>query len=280
MLLHQQPHAVPGHLRGVAPVGRPEVENTRAGEVPGVRPVRNMAAYPDWRRRSEVRSARMRRRFDGMLALLPRSSAYPDWRRVVKASQRMRSAALREMERVQRAIGRAEARADRTRADLASQDAALDQLGAQLRNLAAIAEVDPAHLPTPAAPPISEHALHGRHIRMAAMRVVGDGERIHYREWYERFAAAGYVLACQKEPGAMFLTTVSRCPLALKAGKGWFVIDAASQVAEYERRASVAAQHASACDMGSVQRLRAADNHLSEARLHATVIGQLQEEKA
>ncbi len=86
------------------------------------------------------------------------------------------------------------------------------------------------------APPAVARELNGASIRRIAVKVWLSSRPadapIHYRDWYEVVASAGYSIA-GRDPVATFLTQVTRSPLVQHTGKpGEYVLDL-----HFERRA-------------------------------------------
>lgn len=147
-------------------------------------------------------------------------------------------------DRLLRAVAQERATLERQRAQLARE---ADALRASLRRIeAGIAEIDalaarldglstgepaaPAPSPAVAAPTRradGPNTLRGPAIREVAVALlVTDGrDALHYREWFDLLAQAGYDVA-GKDPLAVFLTQITRSPAVRKGARpGEYALD-------------------------------------------------------
>jgi DNA-binding transcriptional MerR regulator len=117
------------------------------------------------------------------------------------------------------------------------------------------------------APPITAgKVLKGRALRRVAGRLLwqlqGEGE-IHYREWFERVMAAGYVVR-GKEPAAAFLTNVRDSPAVTRGSRpGYYRLDPARRERLAQRLGEAHAELADVTEL--LDRTRHAETSLDAA---------------
>ena len=155
-------------------------------------------------------------------------------------SRRLRNAARAERERLLRRLELLEQRIVRLRDELAGHQADAEDIRSQLALLSQIAHDEDdspfvrqePHLRAvelaPERPPELGY-LRGSDIRVAAVRLLAARENpsrpIHYSEWFQIFADAGYGIA-GRDPQAVFLTQITRSVLVLHAGdRGVYALD-------------------------------------------------------
>jgi predicted RNase H-like nuclease (RuvC/YqgF family) len=129
-------------------------------------------------------------------------------------------AAVHQRETLQKNVQKLRAEVERLRAkaDELETKAGLDER--LLRELEDILELAPQLRVD-----LQTEELRGQRLRQVAIEIlrneVGDGESIHYREWFRLVRAAGHRVA-GKDPMASFLTQVSRSdavePLGARSG--------------------------------------------------------------
>jgi hypothetical protein len=165
----------------------------------------------------------------------------------------------------------------RVRAELDEIEASVAELDERLLLIGRLAGEDPpgasradAELDSPKLD--AEAALRGPAIRATAVRVLlahpHRPEALHYREWFELLAQAGYSVA-GKDPLAVFLTQLSRSPLVRRGTQSGVYQLELSAPARLRRRLqdlqaqlrelSAAASSATA-DLSSIRRRRTALN--------------------
>jgi len=151
----------------------------------------------------------------------------------IAPSSSLARAAASEFDRIERlltALGRRRAALEAQLADLDAEASALRERQQLLRLL--VPETGNAS-GSPDAPQITAaKVVKGRALRRVAGRLLwqlqGDGE-MHYREWFERVMAAGYVVR-GKDPAAAFLTNVRDSPAVARGSRpGYYRLDPSSR---------------------------------------------------
>lgn len=157
------------------------------------------------------------------------------------ASRRLVSAARAERTRLIRDLDRLEREISQLRHALTEREHSAIAIRERLALLAPLAhdeddspfarrdfaEADAGRVETRATQAGNE--LRGVAIRIAAVRVLATAEDpskpVHYRDWYRRVTAAGYVVA-GRDPLASFLTQINRSPVVERAGgKGVYALN-------------------------------------------------------
>lgn len=148
-------------------------------------------------------------------------------------SASLRRAAGAERERIDRVRGKLVQRRERLRDELARIEAELGLLDERTQLLDRVAGADPGPAAAGGGPRVvaaaQQGALGGRELRETAARILlatfGVGREIHYRDWLDRVLAAGHDIA-GRDPGASFLTNVSRSPVIARGeAPGTYRID-------------------------------------------------------
>src|ERR1700744_5570675 len=140
-----------------------------------------------------------------------------------------------EAARVQRALDTLVQRRAALMAQVADLDAQMQSHERRLellRELADVEEATPAAEVGPGGPAVAPaRVLKGRELRREAGRLLWrwrGAEPVHYREWFERVLAAGYITG-GKDPAASFLSNVRESPTGLRAeGQGRYRLDPTS----------------------------------------------------
>jgi hypothetical protein len=201
-----------------------------------------------------------------------------------RPSRRLQRAAAAELTRLDkkraskaRRLGALHATVEQLQSELD----ALDRHINDLRRLSGDVDVEPAA----GTLPNGVEALGGRdlRIRAVALRLAAhDFGPTHYRDWYQRFLAAGH-LATGADPQATFLTNVTRHPL-IEPGltPGVYKLHHAdrepyqARVRAARRALSEAAEHGDADAVERARRfLRAADRELREVDDTVRLVAQM-----
>lgn len=170
-------------------------------------------------------------------------AAPPTSSRLLRAADAERAELDRHRERLERERGRLRSELARIEAGLTDVDERkrlLDRLAPR----AAEEKIESAGASIETSMPGTAATLRGPAIRETAVRLLLDDERgaeaLHYREWFERLADAGFAVA-GKDPLAVFLTQLTRSPVLRKSTQaGVYELD---RSAPARLRARLAALH-------------------------------------
>lgn len=142
--------------------------------------------------------------------------------------------ARNEIDRIERALAVTEQRRSALLAQLADLEAEAEGYVRRRQLLAELAQVEQA-TPTVetsvATQAVATRAVKGRELRRTAGRLLWAWEQtgqIHYREWFERVLAEGYVTG-GKDPAASFLTNIRDSPAVVRgSAQGFYRLDPSS----------------------------------------------------
>jgi hypothetical protein len=185
----------------------------------------------------------------------------------IAPSSSLTRAAGSEFDRIDRLLAGLGQRRAALEAQLADLDAEMSALRERQQLLQLLVPETGSASGSLSTPPITAaKVVKGRALRRVAGRLLwqlqGDGE-IHYREWFERVMAVGYVVR-GKEPAAAFLTNVRDSPAVTRGSRpGYYRLDPSSRERLTQALAEAHAELADVTDL--LDRTRHAGAPLDDA---------------